>query len=170
MVIKWIQESRYAAIGLLLCRLYLGWQWLAAGWGKLAGSAPFDASGFVQGAVANPVLAGESGSPQYPIYVDFLQHWVLPHVGLFNALVVCGEVMVGVGLILGCFTSISLFSGLVMNFAYLLAGAISLNPVMILLSIVLLLGGPNSEKLGIGRPLLRQLQGKLLPDRQSMPS
>lgn len=53
MIVKFLRESITAAGLLLLIRLYLGYSWLTSGWGKLSGG--FDASGFLKGAVANPV-------------------------------------------------------------------------------------------------------------------
>ncbi|WP_179223719.1 hypothetical protein [Paenibacillus tyrfis] len=49
-----------------LVRLYIGWKWLSAGWGKLTGANPFDASGFLKGAVAKPILETGSNHPLYP--------------------------------------------------------------------------------------------------------
>ncbi len=70
---NWLRENKYAAILLTLVRLYVGWKWLTAGWGKLTASKAFDASGFLQGAIAKPVLDGATKELVYPNYVAFLQ-------------------------------------------------------------------------------------------------
>ncbi len=50
-LVRWLRENLYASFLLLILRLYLGWQWISAGWKKLTGESPFDASGFLKGAL-----------------------------------------------------------------------------------------------------------------------
>jgi uncharacterized membrane protein YphA (DoxX/SURF4 family) len=45
-----LRENVYASCVLLVLRLYLGWSWLQAGWGKIVGGN-FDATGFLKGAL-----------------------------------------------------------------------------------------------------------------------
>jgi hypothetical protein len=45
----------------LVIRLYVGYQWMTAGWHKLVDG--FDASGFLKGAIAKAVPASEGRSP-----------------------------------------------------------------------------------------------------------
>ena len=47
-------------------------------------------------------------------YAAFLKGFALPNVELFNFLIAWGEVGVGLGLILGTFTTIALFAGSVL--------------------------------------------------------
>ncbi len=51
MMIQWIRNSKAAAGLWAVIRIYLGYSWLTGGLGKLTGGG-FDASGFLQGAVA----------------------------------------------------------------------------------------------------------------------
>ncbi|PFP28713.1 Crp/Fnr family transcriptional regulator, partial [Bacillus sp. AFS073361] len=51
---KFLRENKIAAAILTVLRLYLGYSWFTAGFGKLTGGG-FDASGFLKGAIANPV-------------------------------------------------------------------------------------------------------------------
>jgi len=126
----------------LILRLYAGWQWLEAGWGKWhnpawtgdkAGTA---ISGFVQGALAKS--SGANPAVQ-SWYAWFLQHVVLAYPVAWSYLVLIGETLVGVALILGLFTGIAAFFGSFMNMNYLLAGTVSTNPVLFVIATWLVL-------------------------------
>ncbi|KEO81816.1 DoxX family protein [Tumebacillus flagellatus] len=142
---EWLRNSKVAAALLVLVRIYVGWKFLDAGWGKLTGGKAFDASGLLKGAVA----ASQSAKPTVQSwYGDFVNGFALPHVGLFNFLVQWGELLVGIGLILGVFTTFAALMAMFMNFNYLLAGAVSTNPNLIFLSIFLVVAGFNAGKFG----------------------
>jgi thiosulfate dehydrogenase [quinone] large subunit len=57
----------------------------------------------------------------------------LPYAGTWSYIVAFGEVLVGIGLILGALTGIAAFFGIFMNFNYLLAGTVSTNPILLAL-------------------------------------
>jgi thiosulfate dehydrogenase [quinone] large subunit len=108
----------------------------------------------------------ESGTQDavYPNFVAFLNHFAIPNVKLFNAIVPWGELLVGIGLILGVLTTTAVFFGMVMNFTYMLAGTVSSNPWLILLSIFIIVAGANAGKFGADYyvlPYIRQWLGKL---------
>lgn len=148
MFANWLRGSNSAAILLTIIRVYLGYNWLTAGWSKLTGG--FDASGFLQNAVANPVT-GPDGAPVYGWYVAFLETFVLPNIGIFNFLIPLGEFLVGLGLILGCLTTAAAFFGLLMNFSFFLAGTVSHNPTDIFLGGLILFAGYNAGRYGLDR-------------------
>ncbi|MFP3360020.1 Crp/Fnr family transcriptional regulator, partial [Planococcus sp. SIMBA_143] len=50
MFVHFLRENKGASGILFLIRLFLGYQWITAGWTKITGG--FDANGFLQGAVA----------------------------------------------------------------------------------------------------------------------
>ena len=50
---QFLRNNKITAAILTVLRLYLGYEWLTAGFHKLTGG--FDASGFLKGAIANPV-------------------------------------------------------------------------------------------------------------------
>ncbi|MEH7417274.1 DoxX family membrane protein [Neobacillus drentensis] len=157
MVVDWLRHNKIASGILTVLRLYLGYNWLAAGWGKLAGGE-FDASGFLKGAIANPVK-GPDGTVVFGWYVDFLKQVALPNVHVFNTVIPAGEFLVGLGLLLGCLTTAAMFFGLLMNFSYLFAGAISSNPMDILFGGIILFAGFNAGKIGLDRwviPFIRR--------------
>src|SRR3989344_5455608 len=117
-------------------RVYVGWQWLHAGWGKVtnpawvgsdAGSA---VTGFLNGALAKTSGAHPDVSGWY---AGFIQSVALPNASLISYLVTYGEILVGVALILGIFTGIAAFFGTFMNLNFLFAGTVSTNPFLLLL-------------------------------------
>ncbi|RHW40655.1 DoxX family protein [Neobacillus notoginsengisoli] len=147
---SFLRENKVAAALLAVLRIYLGYAWLTAGYGKITGG--FDAAGFLKGAAANPV-SGPDGIV-YGWYVNFLNSFALPNVELFNVLIPWGEFLVGLGLILGCLTSAAMFFGLVMNFSFMLAGTVSHNPTDILMGFIILVAGANAGKYGLDRYVL----------------
>jgi thiosulfate dehydrogenase (quinone) large subunit len=152
-------EVRWAWIWLIL-RLYAGWLWLKAGWGKLnnpawTGSQAGTAlTGFVNGA-----LGKTSGAhPDVQLwYAWFLQHAVLPHVTLMSYMVAVGELLVGIALILGIFTGIAAFFGSFMNMNYLLAGSVSINPILFVIALFLVMAWRTAGWWGLDRWVLPAL-------------
>ncbi|WP_339278977.1 DoxX family membrane protein [Paenibacillus sp. FSL W8-1187] len=157
MAFRWWRTNLAAAAALLLLRLYAGWSWTRSGWGKLTGDEAFSAGGFVRHAIANPVLRSGTNEALYPTYVSFLKHFVSPQLGLFSLLVSWGELLVGLSLLLGLFTTAGAFFGLVMNFSFLFAGALSLNPWLILIGFLLVTGGRNAGRFGLDALVLPRL-------------
>lgn len=141
----------------LAVRLYVGWEWLYAGWGKLqsetwVGTEAGEAlTGFLKGALAK--TTGDHPDVQ-GWYASFLQNAVLPHASSWAHLISWGELFVGVALVLGAFTGIAAFFGLFMNLNYLLAGTISTNPILFTLSIGLILAWKVAGYIGLDRYLL----------------
>jgi thiosulfate dehydrogenase (quinone) large subunit len=149
-------DTRMAWVWLIL-RLYVGWEWLSAGWDKLmmpswAGAQAGTAiRGFLSGAAANATGAHPAVQSWY---ASFITNAALPHAVLFSYLVTYGELAVGIALILGVFTGIAAFFGAFMNINYLFAGAVSTNPLLLLIELFLILAWRNAGWLGIDRWLL----------------
>jgi thiosulfate dehydrogenase (quinone) large subunit len=151
----------------LVLRLYIGSQWLEAGWHKLVGEKAFDATGFLKGAIAKAAPAAPGAKPVVQAWwAGFLQDFALPNVKLFNFLIVGGEILVGLALIIGFATLFAAVMGMVMNFAFLLSGTLSSNPNLLALEIVLVaLGGAFAGYLGVDywfRPWYRGQLNKLV--------
>ncbi|MFJ7725201.1 DoxX family membrane protein [Neobacillus sp. NPDC097160] len=149
MVVNWLRENKVAAAILTVLRLFLGYSWLTAGWGKLSSGA-FDASGYLKAVIANPVK-GPDGSVVYGWYVEFLKGFALPNVDIFNTIVPLGEFLIGLGLILGCLTTAAAFFGLVMNFSFFLAGTVSHIPTDLIIGAIILFAGFNAGRIGLDR-------------------
>ncbi|RFU69412.1 DoxX family protein [Bacillus sp. V59.32b] len=141
-----------------ILRIWLGIQWLEAGWHKVMDG--FDAGGFMQGAIAqaggeHPAVAGW--------YAAFLENIALPNAGVFSFLVAWGEVLIGIGLILGAATIPALLAGAFMNLNFMLAGTTSTNPVLYTVAIILLFAGASAYQYGVDRfaiPYIKEHVGK----------
>lgn len=149
-MLNFLRTNKYAAIFLTLLRVYIGYDWMTHGFEKIK-SGGFDASGFIQGAIANS--GGDNPSVQ-GWWGGFLETAALPNVELFNVLVPWGEFLVGLGLILGVFTTFSVLMGLTMNFAFLFSGTVSTNAQLVLLQMFLLVAGYNAAQYGLDRYIL----------------
>jgi thiosulfate dehydrogenase [quinone] large subunit len=150
---------RWAWIWLIL-RLYVGYEWVSAGYGKLtnpawtgdkAGAA---LTGFIQNALT---LTGGQHPAVQGWYAAFLQNVVLPNATIWGYLVAWGETLVGVALILGLFTGIAAFFGSFMNVNYLLAGAVSTNPILFAIATWLVLAWRTAGWWGLDRWILPAL-------------
>ena len=84
----------------------------------------------------------------------FLTSFVAPYPVFWSYLITFGELAVGLGLLVGCLTGIAAFFGLVMNFNYLLAGAVSTNPILGFLALMLILAWRIAGYYGVDRYLL----------------
>lgn len=127
-------------------RIWLGVQWVKAGFHKITDG--FDASGYLQGAIAK---AGGEHPVVQDWYAGFLENFALPNVGLFNILVPWGEFFVGLGLILGAATIPALIAGAFMNLNFMLAGTLSTNPILYTVAFILLLTGTAGYYYGVDR-------------------
>ncbi|MBU9712904.1 DoxX family membrane protein [Evansella tamaricis] len=155
MFMEFLRNNKIAAGILTILRVYLGWSWMTAGWGKVTGE-PFTAQGYLMGVVNNETVA-----TQYPTYHAFIENFAVPNAGLFSFMVAWGELLVGIGLLLGVLTTAAAFFGIMMNFAFMFAGTISSNPWMILLTVFILAAGYNAGKFGGDRWVIPYLQTKL---------
>ena len=163
MVTKWLRENVWAAAAILLLRIYVGWQWIDAGWHKLTDG--FDAAGFLKGAIGKPVADHATQEVIYPNYTYFIEHFALPNVKLINFLIPVGEFLIGVGLIVGGLTVAAAFFGILLNLLFLFAGTVSTNPWLMLLGMIVFTAGANAGRFGLDyylMPLLRKGWGKLL--------
>ena len=151
------RNSSWARVIWTILRVYLGWSWLTSGFGKVFGAnstawvgdkAGIAVTGFLQGALA------KTGGPHPDVqwwYAWFIQHMALPNAKIFSYFVAWGELLVGIALILGAFTTLALLAGLFMNFSYLLAGTVSSNPVFQIQELILLFAGAAAFYWGVDR-------------------
>jgi len=161
MLNKFLRENVIAAYGLLILRLYIGYEWMTAGWGKITGGA-FDTTGFLKGAIGK--ASGEHPAVQ-TWWANFLESFALPNADLFTFLVQWGEFLVGLGLILGCFTTLAALMGMVMNFAFLFSGTVSTNAQMVALTIFIVAAGANAGRFGVDRYMLPALKALIFKNR-----
>lgn len=160
---RFVFQSKHLSWLWLVVRLYVGWQWFEAGWTKLhnpvwvgnqAGTA---VKGFLLGALQ------KSSGPHPDVqgwYAAFINNFALEHTVLFSYLVTYGELLVGAALILGIFTAVSAFFGAFMNINYLLAGTVSINPILLVLEIFLMLAWRTAGWIGVDRYILSKLYAR----------
>jgi thiosulfate dehydrogenase (quinone) large subunit len=136
----------------LIVRVYVGWQWVSAAVEKIQGpgwigsTAGVGLKGFVSGSIAQ--TAGAHPAVQ-GWYATLLKDIVLPHVVGWSYVITFGELACGVGLILGLFTGIAAFSGAFMNMNYMMAGAVSINPILLFLELLLILAWRVAGYIGL---------------------
>ncbi len=141
----------------LVVRIYVGWEWLYAGYEKVinpawVGSGAGTAmGGFIKGALSKTTGAHPDVSGWY---ASFLQNAVLPHLSAWSYAIAFGELLVGIALILGVLTGIAAFFGLFMNLNYLLAGTVSTNPILFILGIGIVLAWKVAGYIGGDKFLL----------------
>lgn len=160
---NWKNSTWATAIWTLL-RVYLGWNWLSSGYGKLFGAqsavwvgnkAGVAVTGFLHGALSK--TSGPHPDVQW-WYAWFVQHLALPNAKVFSYMVATGEFLVGLGLIFGAFTTIALIAGIFMNLNYLFAGAVSVNPIFLIEEVILLWASSAAYYWGIDRFLYPKLR------------
>ncbi len=162
----------------LVVRLYAAYEWLTAGWVKLTGvDLTFGPDFGRYSAKSQWVFNGSNGAGMKAFvtfalskapggklasshpdvqgwYGSFLKDIVLPNVGFFSYVITFGEVLVGLGLLVGALTGIAAFFGLFMNLNYMLAGVISINPSLGVTCLLLVLAWRVAGYYGVDRYLL----------------
>jgi thiosulfate dehydrogenase [quinone] large subunit len=166
-------NSRMAIVWLVV-RLYVGWAWLEGGlhklfaydkakdmvlWGQL--NPDWMLSGkAIRGYWERAVTVNEAGTG--PITFDWFRAF-LSYLIAINAdpwmskVIVVGELLVGLGLIVGAFVGVAACFGALMNMNFMLAGSTSTNPVLFLLAVGLMLAWKVAGYYGLDRWLLAML-------------
>ncbi|MHB1509067.1 MAG: DoxX family protein [Acidimicrobiales bacterium] len=160
-VSAWLFRSREASFLWLLVRLWLGYQWINAGyqkiWGSEHGSFWFGSGAGVKGFATAGVLgsAGGKTGASYGWWAGFLHNFVIPNASWIAKLVSLGEILIGVALIVGLFTGVAAAGGLLLNLTYMFSGSAGVNPMYASLSVLLILAWRNAGWIGLDRLLLR---------------
>jgi thiosulfate dehydrogenase (quinone) large subunit len=145
----------------LVVRVYVGYDFLTAGWHKFTTPEWMNGSGAgIMGFWKGALGTTPSGAPviTFDWYRGFLQYLVDTNsAGWFSYVIVFGELAVGIGLIVGAFVGLAATGGLLMNMAFLLAGTTSTNPVLAILGVLLILAWKNAGYIGLDYFLLPML-------------
>ena len=154
---RYLFSNTAAGLFWLPIRIFLGFEWLLAGWGKVSGHGWIDGGssllGYWNGAVAIP----QTGKPSitFEWYRSFLQILIDNHAqSWFAWLVAFGELAVGIAILAGALVGIAAFFGATMNMSYMLAGSTSTNPILFALTIGLILAWRVAGYYGVDRVLL----------------
>ena len=127
-------STRYSWFWVLV-RVWLGLQWFDAGWHKVTGSGWmwWDHGTSIKAFWERVIVVPATGKPAitFDWYREFLSFLLdSGSAEWFGSLIALGETAVGAALILGAFTGIAAFFGVVMNANFMLAGTASTNPVL----------------------------------------
>jgi thiosulfate dehydrogenase [quinone] large subunit len=151
--------NTYFAILWMPLRFFVGQEWLSAGEHKVRDDAWMSGGSALKGYWTNATAVPEQGRPAitYGWFREFL-NYMLEHEWYtwFAKIIAVGEVLIGIGLIVGALVGIAAFFGTVMNFNFQLAGSASTNPVLFGLGVFLVLGWKVAGFWGLDRFLLKQ--------------
>lgn len=156
----------FFAVFWLITRVALGWAWLDAGLDKLGdrvwtgADAGVAATGFLSGAIER--AAEQTAHPEVQgWYATLAEDVFIPNADIFSYLVVAGQIAIGIALFAGLLTKPAAFFGLIMSFAFLLAGTTSTNPYLIVMAIALLVAAQPGV-IGLDRYALPWLRRQAL--------
>lgn len=141
-------------------RLWLGYQWIEAASHKITNPAWMQTGVALKGFWASAVSVPEQGRPPitYDWYRAFIQMLLDAQAYTwFAKLVAVGELMIGVGLVLGAFTAVAAFFGAFMNWNFIMAGTASTNPMLLVAAIALLVAWKVSGYIGADYFILRRV-------------
>jgi len=171
----WLFGSPRAAWIWLVVRVWLGYQWLHAGFEKLTGTeggfftwhfaytndswlrSAKGLQGFTMYALSN-AGKGPNSAVNYGWYASFLRWLGHPGTASFFAKVITfGEITIGIAMILGLFVGIAAFLGATLTVSFGLAGVAGVNPVFMIGEILLILAWRNAGYIGLDRYVLPAL-------------
>lgn len=158
---RYLFGNTRAGLFWLPIRLFVGFQWVEAGWHKLTGGGWTDGGaallGFWKNAVNVPAAPGRPPIT-FEWYRTFLQ-WLIDNnsQGWFAWLVTLGELAIGIGILAGALVGIAAFFGATMNMSFMLAGSASTNPILFFFEIGLIVAWRVAGYYGVDRYLLPKL-------------
>jgi thiosulfate dehydrogenase [quinone] large subunit len=159
---RYLFANTRAGLFWLPIRVFVGFQWIEAGWHKLTGTGWTDGGaallGYWKGAVAVPAAGAGRPPITFEWYRTFLQGLIDNNAqGWFAWLITLGELAVGIGILAGALVGIAAFFGATMNMSFMLAGSASTNPVLFFFEIGLILAWRVAGYYGVDRYLLPML-------------
>jgi thiosulfate dehydrogenase [quinone] large subunit len=161
---RYLFGNTRAGLFWLPIRLFVGFQWIEAGWHKATGSGWIDGGGsallgFWKNAVNVPAAGAAGKAPiTFEWYRTFLQGLIDNHAQTWFAwLITFGEIAIGIGILAGALVGVAAFFGATMNMSFMLAGSASTNPVLFFFEIGLILAWRVAGYYGVDRYLLPRL-------------
>jgi thiosulfate dehydrogenase [quinone] large subunit len=152
--------------GWLFVRVILGVEWIRGGWEKIgdAGWTKAPVGGAVEGFLRGAIAKSQGDRPEVQRwFANLTEDVFLPNADIFAYLVAYGELLVGLALIIGLFTRLSVLLGATMNLAFLFAGTTSSNPQMLILGLALAANGTTAGAYGVDRWVLLWLRQRTGP-------
>jgi len=158
--INFLFNDKSASMLWLFVRLWLGWQWIESGLGKLENPGWTQNGEALKGFWTRAVLVPAEGRPPiaYDWYRNFLQSMLDSGAYVwFAKLISVGELLIGIALITGLFVGITAFLAGFMNWNFIMAGSASVNGVFFGLAVLLVLAWRIAGYLGLDYFLLPRL-------------
>ena len=158
---SWLFRSQGASVLWLIVRLWLGYQWINAGYQKIWGSEKIafwygggaGVKGFASAGITGSATG--KGGASYGWRAGFLHNFVIPNASWIARLISVAEIVIGIALVLGLFTGLAAFAGLSLNVIYMFSGSSGVNPMYAILSMLLILAWRNAGWFGLDRLVLR---------------
>jgi len=133
-------------------RLWLGYQWIEASSHKLGNPAWTQTGTALKGFWTNAVAMPENGRPPIAFgwYRSFIQALLDAEAYTwFAKLIAYGELLIGIGLIVGAVIGVTAFFAAFMNWNFMMAGSASTNPLLFVIAIGLLLAWRVAGQVGV---------------------
>jgi len=172
-VATWLFNSTNAAILWLVVRVYLGYEWLHAGWEKITGTqgdtwvwhlgytkdswlrSGAGLQGFIKYGALPQAGKGPFSAVNYGWYASFLRWLAHPTpAAFFGKAIALGETAIGIALIVGVLTGVAAFMAGTLTMSFGLAGVAGVNPLFFLLEVGLILAWRNAGYYGLDRYVL----------------
>ncbi len=162
----------------LALRVWLGYKWVDAALHKIDNPAWTQTGEAIKGYWERAVVIPAEGRPaiSFDWYRGFLQSLIDSEAHTwFGPMVAYGELLIGIGLIVGAFTGIAAFFGAFMNWNFMMAGSASTNPMLFLVAVLLILAWKVAGYIGADYYLLRFIgtpwrNGEKLPEGTAAPT
>lgn len=164
-MMKFLRHPRMGIVW-LIARLWVGWEFLSAGWEKVTDSAwvgskaPSGINSFLTWAASSQNTKGPDAQVS-EWYAWLIDHVFIPIDGPMSYVIAFGEVAVGLGLIFGAFTMAAAFFGILMNLNFMLAGATGTgkNPLMLVVALLIMFAGTTAaSRYGVDRYMMPRLK------------
>ncbi|MDX1621258.1 MAG: DoxX family membrane protein [Nitriliruptorales bacterium] len=154
---RWLFGSRQAAWLWLFPRLWLGFYWTKFGWEKVFGAeSDWMTTGETLQTYLNFQIDPEAPAVYFGWYGDFVG-FLADNAGFYAKAIAVGELLIGLGLLVGLFTGIAAFFGIVLNAGMVFAAFGGPAPLFLLLEVGLLLAWRNAGYVGLDRWALPML-------------
>ena len=176
-VARFFFASPAAAPIWLVARIWLGYQWLHAGWEKITGTDggwhwAFTSQSWLKTSAGLKGFAGYAltsakgphAAVNYGWYAAFLR-WIGRSGGFLAPAIAVGEFLIGAALIVGLFTAIAALFGGMLTMSFGLAGVAGVNPLFFLVEVLLILAWRNAGYYGLDRYVLPALGTPWKPGR-----